>query len=103
MNEKNTFLKVSHLSKTYKSREGLVEALKDLGLQVEKGKIIGLLGPNGAGKTTAVKLIMGFISPTSGEIIFQGLPLKVAAPRPNIIPENPATREENRKSIQVKC
>ena len=90
MNENNTFLKVTHLSKTYKSREGRVEALKDLGIQVEKGKIIGLLGPNGAGKTTAVKLIMGFISPSSGEIIFQGSPLKVAAPRPNIgyLPES---------------
>jgi len=69
------------LSKIYKSKEGEIEALKELDLRIKKGEIIGLLGPNGAGKTTAVKLIMGFLSPTQGEIFFEGKRLKVADPR----------------------
>ena len=74
-------IEVNQLSKDYKTREGKIEALKGLNLQVEKGEIIGLLGPNGAGKTTAVKLIMGFLTPTAGEIFFQGKKLEVADPR----------------------
>lgn len=43
-----------------------VTALKDLTLNVEKGKIFGLLGPNGAGKTTLVKILLGITHPTMG-------------------------------------
>jgi len=50
------------LSKQYKQ----VVALNDVSLRVEAGAIFGFLGPNGAGKTTAIKLLLGFISPTSG-------------------------------------
>lgn len=47
-------------------------ALKSLNLVVDKGKIHGLIGPNGAGKTTTLRLIMGLIKPTSGEIYIKG-------------------------------
>ncbi|MBU2547123.1 MAG: ABC transporter ATP-binding protein [Proteobacteria bacterium] len=78
------------LGKTYKKREGPVEALREFSLQVEGGEILGLLGPNGAGKTTAVKIIMGFISPSSGRVLLNGCPLQPAMPRPAIgyLPEN---------------
>ena len=49
-----------------------VEALKNLNLVLETGKIIGLLGPNGSGKTTLIKLINGLLTPTSGEILING-------------------------------
>lgn len=83
-------IEVHKLSKFYKSKEGEIEALKDLTLSVERGEILGLLGPNGAGKTTAVKLIMGFVHPTQGEVIFQGERLKAADPRSQIgyLPES---------------
>ena len=42
-------------------------AVADLTLEVGKGEVFGFLGPNGAGKTTAVKMLLGLISPTSGE------------------------------------
>ncbi|MFP4109376.1 MAG: ABC transporter ATP-binding protein, partial [Desulfonatronovibrio sp.] len=61
--------------KVYKGGEGRVLALKNMDLRVETGEIIGILGPNGAGKTTAVKLIMGLIRPSEGEIIFKDRPL----------------------------
>jgi ABC-2 type transport system ATP-binding protein len=83
-------LSTTNLTKKYKSREGAVQALDSLNLLVEDGEIFGLLGPNGAGKTTAVKMIMGFMAPTAGEIIFQDKKLAMAEPRPQFgyLPES---------------
>lgn len=47
--------------------------LKDVNLTIEKGKIIGLLGKNGMGKTTIIKLINGLLTPTSGEVLINGI------------------------------
>ena len=46
--------------------------LKNINLVLGRGKIIGLLGQNGAGKTTLIKLINDLLTPTSGEILFNG-------------------------------
>ena len=90
MNRPNPILSIKDLSKTYRSREGAVEALTKLSLDLERGEIIGILGPNGAGKTTAVKLIMGFIKASQGRVIFNNEELKAAEPRPGFgyLPEN---------------
>lgn len=48
-------------------------ALSNLTLSLERGQIIGLLGPNGSGKTTLIKLINGLLTPTSGQIMINGL------------------------------
>ena len=45
-----------------------IESVKDLSFSMEQGEIIGFVGHNGAGKTTTIKMIMGFIKPTAGEI-----------------------------------
>ena len=45
-----------------------IESVKDLSFSMEQGEIIGFVGHNGAGKTTTIKMIMGFITPTAGEI-----------------------------------
>lgn len=50
------------LSKHY----GPIAALQNCSLQVDEGEILGLLGPNGAGKTTLIRLLLGFLAPTSG-------------------------------------
>lgn len=90
MNEKDIIIEVKHVGKSYKRKGGTIDALIDLSLQVKRGEIVGILGPNGAGKTTAVKLIMGFLHPTGGEIFSMGKRLKVAEPRPQIgyLPES---------------
>lgn len=54
-------------------RFGRVEALKDLSLSLDKGKLIGLLGPNGSGKTTFIKLMAGLLKPDAGEIYIDGM------------------------------
>ncbi len=62
------------LSKVY--RTGLLRrprrALDNLNLEVEAGEIFALVGPNGAGKTTFVKLVLGLLFPTAGEVRLNG-------------------------------
>ncbi|MDD2599417.1 MAG: ABC transporter ATP-binding protein [Kiritimatiellae bacterium] len=45
-----------------------VEAVKGLNLTVKRGEVFGLLGPNGSGKSTTIKMLLGLLHPTSGEI-----------------------------------
>jgi branched-chain amino acid transport system ATP-binding protein len=62
-------LEVSGLTKRF---GGLV-AVKDMGLRVEAGKILGLIGPNGSGKSTVMKLIMGIERPDAGSVRIGGV------------------------------
>jgi ABC-2 type transport system ATP-binding protein len=56
-------------------RFGKTVALAGLSMTVPRGEVFGFLGPNGAGKTTSVKLLLGLISPTSGEGWLLGQPI----------------------------
>jgi ABC-2 type transport system ATP-binding protein len=49
-----------------KKRFGAIEAVKGVSFSVEKGEVLGFLGPNGAGKTTTMRMITGFLPPSSG-------------------------------------
>ncbi len=55
-----------------RKRYGHFEALHDLPLSIEPGRIVGLLGPNGSGKSTLIKLANGLLAPTSGSILIDG-------------------------------
>ena len=55
---------------------GLIEILKDVSLDLEKGQMVGLIGRNGAGKTTLLRAIMGILPIKSGELIFEENDLK---------------------------
>jgi ABC-2 type transport system ATP-binding protein len=55
-------IKTEHLSKRYES----LTAVDDVSFEVRPGEVLGFLGPNGAGKTTTMRMLAGFISPTSG-------------------------------------
>lgn len=61
-------LEIKNLYKNY----GEKQVLNNITLTVPRGKIIGLPGKNGTGKTTLIKLINGLLTPTEGEIIFEG-------------------------------
>lgn len=64
---KEIILSATKLSKHF----GGIQAVQDLNMQIEKGKITALIGPNGAGKTTFFNLVTGVISPDSGEIRYK--------------------------------
>jgi ABC-2 type transport system ATP-binding protein len=59
---------VQHLTKRY----GNHQAVKGISFQAKEGEIIGLLGPNGAGKTTTMRILTGYLPPTSGQVQVAG-------------------------------
>jgi ABC-2 type transport system ATP-binding protein len=61
-------IETEHLTKRFKQ----VVAVNDLNLKVEEGDTFGFLGPNGAGKTTTIRMLTGFLKPTSGAIKIMG-------------------------------
>lgn len=65
-------LETKNLSKKY----GAQTAVDDVSLKIVRNSIYGLLGPNGAGKSTTLKMIVGFLRPTEGQIMFDGRPWK---------------------------
>jgi len=60
----------SNLSKTYLHKDGVVDALKNISLSVEKGSFVTITGPSGSGKTTLLLTLAGLIRPTSGTFSF---------------------------------
>jgi ABC-2 type transport system ATP-binding protein len=62
-------IQVEHLSKLYKQQK----AIDDLNFNINSGEIVGFLGPNGAGKTTTMKILTGYIPPSSGKAFVNGL------------------------------
>ncbi|MCI2056426.1 MAG: ABC transporter ATP-binding protein [Oscillibacter sp.] len=62
-------LECKDLSKSY----GNMPALNHINFSIEPGRIVGLLGPNGSGKTTLIKLVNGLLTPSSGEVLVDGM------------------------------
>lgn len=100
----NMVLQTVGLTKQY----GTQFAVRDLNMNVERGKIYGLLGRNGAGKTTTIRMVTGLLQPTDGEVILFGekmkTPTKQIFGRIGALIESPAfyenlTAKENLKII----
>jgi ABC-2 type transport system ATP-binding protein len=62
-------IEAKSLSKSY----GSFKAVDDLSFTVEDGQVLGFLGPNGAGKSTTMKMLTGFLTPTSGTALINGV------------------------------
>lgn len=82
-------IEVRNLSKNYGDRP----AIQSLNFSVRKGEVVGFLGPNGAGKSTTMKIITGYMAPTSGEVKVAGFdvfedPIEVKR-RIGYLPETP--------------
>lgn len=65
-------IKVSHLSKTFEIKDGLVEALDDVSFEVNKGEIFGIIGLSGAGKSTLIRCLNLLEKPSSGTVVIDG-------------------------------
>jgi ABC-2 type transport system ATP-binding protein len=71
MLDKSNALELRSVRKIYEGKA----AVDSLSLNVPRGCFFGFLGPNGAGKTTTIRMLMGLLQPTSGDISILGLPL----------------------------
>ncbi|EOR25136.1 ABC transporter ATP-binding protein [Niallia alba] len=82
-------LSVQHLTK----RIGKRDIIKNISFELKSGEVFGFLGPNGAGKTTTIRMLVGLIKPTSGQIFICGYDVKKdfskAMERLGCIVENP--------------
>lgn len=61
-------IEISHITRKFEH----FTAVDDLSFQVAEGEVLGFLGPNGAGKSTTMKIITGFLAPTSGTVTIDG-------------------------------
>lgn len=95
-------ISVQNLSKSY----GGIQAIQSLNFQVNKGEVVGFLGPNGAGKSTTMKIITGFMAPTSGSAVIGGFdvfenPIEVKK-RIGYLPETPPVYTDMRVKEYLK-
>ena len=79
-------IKCKNLYKNY----GKTSILKDINLEIPKGKIIGLLGPNGSGKTTLIKIINGLLKTNQGTILINNKKIGIESKKIiSYLPERP--------------
>ncbi len=66
-------IEIQHLYKTFETKDGKVDALKDINITVEDGDIYGIIGMSGAGKSTLVRCINMIERPTEGKVLIDGV------------------------------
>lgn len=81
-------VEISNLSFAYADSP----VLQSINLKVDRGTVLGLIGPNGGGKTTLIKLLIGLLQPTSGQLQIAGLSPRQAVHKGDVLgylPQNP--------------
>ena len=76
MNDAAPVIELTDISKTYGRGERGVRAVQGVSLSVGAGEVYGFLGPNGAGKSTTIRMLLGLISPTGGQVRLLGRTLE---------------------------
>jgi nitrate/nitrite transport system ATP-binding protein len=78
------FLELKNVSKSY----GSTAVLRDINLRIDEGEFVSIVGYSGAGKTTLISLIACLIQPDSGEVLFQGKPVREPDPNRALVFQN---------------
>jgi peptide/nickel transport system ATP-binding protein len=74
----SSILELDDVSYAYRGGVGGQMAVQDVSLSVTPGQNVGLVGESGSGKTTLLRLLLGLLRPTSGRVLFEGVPLDLA-------------------------
>ncbi|MGA9082560.1 MAG: ATP-binding cassette domain-containing protein, partial [Pseudolabrys sp.] len=61
-----------HVSKTFRKKDELVDAVRDISLTIAQKEIVAVIGPSGCGKSTLLNMIAGLYTPSSGSIAYKG-------------------------------
>ncbi|MFI1990785.1 ABC transporter ATP-binding protein [Actinoplanes sp. NPDC020271] len=76
-------IRLAGVSRTFSSRDGDVEALREIDLEIAESRFVAVVGRSGCGKSTLLRLIAGLLAPTGGAITIDGAP--VTRPRPDVV------------------
>ncbi|GAA2881629.1 ABC transporter ATP-binding protein [Actinoplanes cyaneus] len=76
-------IRLAGVSRTFTSRDGDVEALRDVALEIAESQFVAVVGRSGCGKSTLLRLIAGLLAPTGGAVTIDGAP--VSRPRPDVV------------------
>lgn len=87
---KAPILTLRQVELNYASRAGQVQALTDIAMTVEAGEFICIVGPSGCGKTSLLKIIAGFVPPTSGDLLMDGQPITEPTAERGMVFQQPA-------------
>jgi putative spermidine/putrescine transport system ATP-binding protein len=80
MSVRKTAIELRALRKTFGAGGAAVQAVDGVDLEIVDGEFLTLLGPSGSGKTTVLRMIAGFETPTSGQVILDGIDVSRTAP-----------------------
>jgi ABC-type nitrate/sulfonate/bicarbonate transport system ATPase subunit len=79
------FISFDQVSKTYNARHGLAAALLETSLILARGEFVCVVGPSGCGKTTLLNMLAGFISPSTGSITVESVPVDGPGPERGVV------------------
>jgi ABC-2 type transport system ATP-binding protein len=89
-------LEFKGVSKTFRSKGRVIQALRNVNLLIAEGEVFGFVGPNGAGKSTTIKVMLDIINDYQGEVSIYGTSSRRAEARTHVayVPESPALYEQ---------
>ena len=74
-------IEIVHLSKSFETKDGVFDALKDINITINDGDIYGIIGMSGAGKSTLVRCINMIERPTKGKVLIDGVDMTALSPK----------------------
>ncbi len=84
------FLTINQVNKQYENQGIVNQVLSDINVTINEGEFVSILGPSGCGKSTLLSMVAGLNTPTSGEILLQGNPIKKPGKDRGMVFQQPA-------------
>ena len=92
MEDSRVLLEVKNLKKYFKTKHGMLHAVDDINIQIQKGQTLGVVGESGCGKSTLGRAVLRLIEPSSGEVLYNG---------ENILKYGSKKMQDIRKEMQI--